>query len=216
MVSHTVLLVVGGALLTGLLGAVVFGSDGTAEERRIREQQKLLRALEAQRRVRDMQLMRQAKRQGQPYRETQPAPRAEAGPVADEQVTEIAPRVDRRATELQHKRDEKEQAAALKLEREAEKRARQQAERERKSAAKAEQITLRAVEQQQKQEAKAALKEEQAKIRAAEARAQPQPTPPPAARSVALEEETKPLTELPLFSWAHDIEDDDAPSREAS
>jgi hypothetical protein len=33
---------------------------------------------------------------------------------------------------------------------------------------------------------------------------------------VALEEETKPLTELPLFSWAHDIEDDDAPSREAS
>ena len=85
MVSHTVLLVIGGALLTGLLGALVFGSSGTAEDRRMRDQQKLLRALEAQRRIRDLQLMREARRRGAPvYVQPPPPLKVEPEPVVAE------------------------------------------------------------------------------------------------------------------------------------
>jgi hypothetical protein len=117
MLSHTVLLVVGGALLTGLLGAVVFGSNGTAEERRVRDEQKLLRALEAQRRIRDAQLMRQARQQRQPRRETPPPPRVDPEPIADGRAADDERIPDHRAAERQHKREEKEQAIALKSER---------------------------------------------------------------------------------------------------
>jgi hypothetical protein len=178
MVSHTVLLVVGGALLTGLLGALVFGSSGTAEERRIREQQKLLRALEAQRRIRDAQLMRQAKLV---------------------QATE-EPGPDDRATKRQRKRDEKEQAAALSSAREAEKHAQRRAEQERKSAVKSEQATRIAAERHQRDEARAAQK-----AATRELAAQPKPAPTAVVDEVA----DKPLSELPLFSWATRIENED-------
>jgi cell division protein FtsN len=203
MLSHTVLLVIGGALLTGLLGALVFGSSGNPEERSIREQQKLLRALEAQRRIRDVQLMRRARQQRQPHRETPPPRRIEPEPVADGHAATEEPKPDHRAAEHQRKRKEKEQAAALKSERQAEKRAQRHAEQERKSAVKAEQATLRAAERQQQEEAKA----QQAAARAPEP-ARQAPTDSP--------EQDKPLAELPLFSWAHRIEDDDEPSREVS
>jgi membrane protein involved in colicin uptake len=235
MLSHSVLLVIGGALLTGLLGALVFGSNGTAEERRIREQQKLLRALEAQRRIRDVQLMRQARQQRQPHRETPPPLRIEPVAVADGQAVDVEPKPDRRAAEHRRKREEKEQAAALKSERNAEKRAQRHAEQEHKSAVKAEQETLRVAERQQKQSAKSAAKAEQATLRAAErqqreeakaqqaaaraatARVKPPPTPKPAKRTTMDDpEQVKPLAELPLFSWAHRIEDDDKPSRDVS
>ena len=102
MLSHTVLLVVGGALLTGLLGALVFGSNGTAEDRRIREERKLLRALEAQRRIRDAQLMRKAKRHGAVVEAQRPAPVVKPPPVDARQrgdrrgVGSRAPRVEAR------------------------------------------------------------------------------------------------------------------------
>jgi membrane protein involved in colicin uptake len=222
MLSHTALLVIGGALLTGLLGALVFGSNGTAEERRIREQQKLLRALEAQRRIRDVQLMRQARQQRQPRRETPPPLRVEPEPVADGDATTGEPTPDHRAEEHRRKREQKEQAAALKAERDAEKRAQRHAEHERRSAVKAEQETLRVAERQQKQDAKAAAKAEQATLRAAErqqkdeAKAQQAASraPEPAKHTAIDPDQAKPLTELPLFSWAHRIEDDDKSSRD--
>jgi len=118
MLSHSVLLVVGGALLTGLLGALVFGSNTTAEERRVREEHKLLRALEAQRRIRDAQLMRQGRPRTPPHVEAPPPAPAEVVPVVAKE-----PETEHRATERRRKREEKERAAALASQREAEKRA---------------------------------------------------------------------------------------------
>jgi hypothetical protein len=240
MLSHTVLLVVGGALLTGLLGALVFGSNGTAEDRRIREERKLLRALEAQRRIRDAQLMRQAKRHGAVVEAKRPAPVVKLPPV-DAQAIDEEPAAEHRASKRERKRHEKEQAAAFKAAYAAEKRAQRQAEQEHTAAAKAEQATLRAAEREQRQEAKRALKAEHAKARAAERQqeqeakaalkaehakaraAEVPPTPSAPARTEPEQpheakdaDEPKPLSELPLFSWANRIDDDDAPSREAS
>jgi dTMP kinase len=209
MVSHTVLLVVGGALLTGVLGALLFGSNSTAEERRIREEQKLLRALEAQRRIRDRQLMRRAREQRQPHREPEP--------IAVEEVVAEEPKPDHRAAERQRKREEKEQAAALKAARTAEKHAQQEAEQERKAALKAEASERREADlrrrRDEKEKAVALKAEREARERAAALEATlPEPAPPTPSTA---EEPDTPLAELPLFSWAHDIENDDAPSREA-
>lgn len=211
MVSHTVLLVIGGALLTGLLGALVFGSSGTAEEKRLREQQKLLRALEAQRRIREVQLMREARRRGAPIYAPPPSVAAEPEPAAPEPMPDEVQEAERRAAERQRKREEKEQAVALKSAREAEKRAQRRAEQERKSAAKAERATQRAAEQQQKRTEKekaAALKTE----RAAQEQLAPEPARPPQPAPLeqpAESEPDKPLSELPLYSWAIEAEDRD-------
>jgi hypothetical protein len=234
MLSHTALLVIGGALLTGLLGALVFGSNGTAEERRIREEQKLLRALDAQRRIRDAQLLRQARQQRQPYRETPPPSRVDPEPVADGQVADDEPMPDHRATERQRKREEKEQAVALKSEREGEKHAQRLAEQERKAALKAdkrnekenaatlkaergaEERARRAADEERKREERehaVALKaqrqadEHKRAVAAKSAPAAPPPREPEPA--VAADELDKPLTELPLFSWATRIETED-------
>ena len=218
MLSHSVLLVIGGALLTGLLGALVFGSTDTPDERRRRDERKLLRALEAQRRIRDVQLMRAEKRRPAPRVQVQAPTQILELPVVDDAPTiEEESVAEIRAAERQRKRDEEDQAAALKAERDAEKRAQRAAEHERKSAAKAERATLRAAERQEKQEAKAAFKAEQAKERAAEAQAPPPPAPSrePEPKEEDDVDQTKPLAELPLFSWAHSM-DDEPPSREAS
>ena len=205
MLSNTAFLVVGGALLTGLLGALVFGSNGTAEDQRMREERKLLRALEAQRRIRDAQLMRDARRRGTRYVAAQPPAAApEPEPVVPDEDSEA----ERRAAERERKREEKAKAAALKSEREAEKRAQRRAEQERKSAARAAQAELRAAERRQEQEAKAARKLEQA--------APPPPPPPPEPVEAPPTEEdaaeqARPLSELPLFSWANGIDDADQP-----
>lgn len=168
MVSHSVLLVVGGALLTGLLGALVFGSNTTAEERRVREEQKLLRALEAQRRIRDAQLRAQPRQRGA-RRVESPA----SAPLEVQPTAEAEPEIDHRATERRRRREEKEHAAALAAEREAARRAQRQATQEQKSAAKAERSTLRAAQQQQrrdeKEKAVARKAEQETQVRAARA-----------------------------------------------
>jgi hypothetical protein len=199
MLSHSVLLVVGGALLTGLLGALVFGSSGTAEEKRMREQQKLLRALEAQRRIRAAQLMREARRREPSARvhvEVEPEPKA-LEPTPDEM----------------HE---------LRSAREAEKRAQRRAEQERKSAARAERATLRAAEQQRTRDEKkkaAVLKAERdaAKAREREAREEAVARKDELETRVADEQPAepdagKPLSELPLYSWAIEAEDRDSAS----
>ena len=187
MLSHSVLLVVGGAILTVLLGALVFGSTGTAEDRRMQEERKLLRALEAQRRIHDARRMREARRRSPVQVQAPPAARVEAPPVAED-----AELVD---TERERKREEKA----------AERRAAQ----ERKAAAKAERTALRAAERQQKQEAKAAL-------RVVEPSPPPAlvPVPEPAAPSEEDDAtQAKPLAELPLYSWANYLDDNDQPAR---
>jgi hypothetical protein len=45
---------------------------------------------------------------------------------------------------------------------------------------------------------------------------QPLPAPEPEPEEPKHDGEATPLAELPLFSWAHRIEDDDAPTRGAS
>jgi len=187
MLSHSVLLVVGGAILTVLLGALVFGSNGTAEDRRMQEERKLLRALEAQRRIRDARRMREARRRGSLRVEAPPPAQVEQPPVSND--TEL---VD---AERERKREEKA----------AERRDAQ----ERKAAAKAERATLRAAERQKKQEAKAALRVVQSVPPPALVPA-PEPTRPSEEDDV---EKVKPLAELPLFSWANRIDDDDQPAR---
>src|SRR5690348_2167587 len=205
MVSHTVLLVVGGALLTGLLGALVFGSSGTAEEKRLREQQKLLRALEAQRRIREVQLMREARRRGASIYAAPPPVAPEPEPTAPEPMPDEVQEAERRAAERQRKREEKEQAVALKATREAEKRAQRRAEQERKSAAKAERAAQRAAEQQHKRDEKERSAHEQAE-RTTTVEHVPAPAQPDPPEQSAPD---KTLSELPLYSWAIEAEDQD-------
>src|SRR5256885_11560343 len=108
MLSHSVLLVVGGALLTGLLGALVFGSNTTAEAQLMRDAQKLLRALEAQRRIRDAQLMREARKRGG-GRVDAPPPAPAPAATEPELGGDAESETERRATERQRRREEKEQ-----------------------------------------------------------------------------------------------------------
>ena len=110
----------------------------------------------------------------------------------------------------------------LRSAREAEKRAQRRAEQERKSAARAERATLRAAEQQRKRNEKekaAVLKAERAaaKAREREAREQAVAGKDELETRVADEQPAepdagKPLSELPLYSWAIEAEDRDSAS----
>jgi len=224
MVSHSVLLVVGGALLTGLIGALVFGSNGTAEERRMREERRLLRALEAQRRIRDAQIMRQ----GRPREtvEAQPLPQIEQQPTANGAVADEA-EAENRAVERQRKRDEHEQAVALKAQRGAEKQERRREEKEHKAALKAERQAeddaRRELEEQRKRDAHAqaaaAKAQRDADARELKLAAKPEPAAPsppkpkPSERAPVVAEKAdkadRPLSELPLYSWAARIDTED-------
>jgi hypothetical protein len=259
--THSTLLILGGAVLTCVLGFLLFGSKGSAEEERKRQEQKLLRALEAQRRAHERQRAREATRRGvviEAQRPVQIEQPPDAGEVADAQAAVLSgdedPAValketeaERRAADRQRKRHDKERAAALKTQRGAEEQARRRAEKGQAAALKAEH---RAAEQQRKREEKeqaAALKtqrdaqqherqlaekdakaeqaerlahehrrrEAEKKERAAalaaqeaEQRASAEPEPEPE-KSADEDRPDKPLRELPLYSWATRIENED-------
>jgi hypothetical protein len=247
--THSTLLILGGALLTCVLGFLLFGSKGSAEEERKRQEQKLLRALDSQRRAHERQRAREASRRGvaiEPHRPVQIEQPPDDGEVASTPEAVVAGDEDhafalketgaeRRAADRQRKREEKEQAAALKAQLGTEAQARRRAEKEQAAALKAEH---RAAEQQRKREEKeqaAALKtqrdaqqrerqlaEKDAKAekeeraaalaaREADQRASVEPTPEPAPEPEP--EPDKPLRELPLYSWATRIENEDRESR---
>jgi membrane protein involved in colicin uptake len=190
MVSHSVLLVIGGALLTVLLGALVFGSNETAEERRLREERKLLRALEAQRRIRNAQLARQARRS---VRVTEPAP-APAPPPEPAAAVELEAEVE--------PPEWPEEPAD-------EKRENRRARKERKAIARAERAARRAADEARRREAKE-LARELARAAAATQVLPPVAEPEPVAAVEEQAEEERPLSDLPLFSWAYPTEDDEA------
>ncbi|HEY1513282.1 MAG TPA: hypothetical protein VGF66_05960 [Gaiellaceae bacterium] len=187
--SHSALLVIAGAVVTFVLAALVFRPTGTAEERRMREERKVLRALEGQRRIQAARRAQEEKRRMAVIDARRPS---EPEPDDRQEIEEHAG-AERRAAEHERKRRDKELAAELKAQHVAEKAASRQAEQERKEAAKAE----RAAERQRQQEEIAATRAEQ------EARVP---------EAVTADEETTPLAELPLFSWAN--RDDDPPADE--
>ena len=181
--THAALLVIGGALATCVLAALVFAPTGTAEERRLLEERKMLRALEAQRRIRAARLQREGRRRVAPAVRTTPPRPVEPVLAPDEHVGEVvSPKAEERAARRQREREAKEQAALLKSERKEEKRA-------------------------QKREAKESKRVE----------LPVEEEPPPPTLAVELEPpevedvpaNTKPLADLPLFSWANRIDDDD-------
>ena len=180
--THSALLIAGGALLTSVLAALLFRPTASLEERHLRDVQRLMRALDAQRRVRDARRRRENRGRASRGPSHPPAivkeqSRQEAEPPA--QVAERNDRAERRAVEQLRRREKKEQAVALKAQRAVEKRARRELEQERKAALEAER-----------------------------ARAEPQPQPAPAPASEVAEEPRR-LTELPLYSWAARIETED-------
>jgi type IV secretory pathway VirB10-like protein len=188
MVSHSVLLVIGGALLTVLLGALVFGSNETAEERRLREERKLLRALEAQRRIRNAQLARQARRS---VRVTAPAPAPPPEPAA---AVELEAEVEPPEWPEEPVDEKRENRCARK---------------ERKAIARAERAARRAADEARRREAKE-LARELARAAAATQVLPPVAEPEPVAAVEEQAEEERPLSDLPLFSWAYPTEDDEA------
>lgn len=143
--THSAVLIAAGALLTFVLAALVFTPTVSAEERRLRDVQRLLRALEAQRRVREAKRRREARR---------PARQVARDPV---------PARDDRTQRRKH--EDTELAAAARA------------------------------------------------PRAAETRAQEEELQSEPALVIEASEEPKPLTELPLFSWASRIEREERPQR---
>jgi hypothetical protein len=111
--THSALLIAGGALLTSVLAALIFRPTTSPEERHLRDLQRLMHALEAQRRVRDARRRREDR--GRASRgASQPPANVEAHPAQEAEQEHVA----------QHS---------------AEKRARRELEQERKAALKAEQ-----------------------------------------------------------------------------
>jgi hypothetical protein len=182
--THTALLIAGGALLTSVLAALLFRPATSPEERHLREVHRLMRGLEAQRRIRDARRRRENRGRvsggaSHPPASVveQPAPTEE--PTEQEHVAKRNHRAERRAEEQLRRRAKKEQAAALKAQRAVEKRTRRELEQERKASLEAER---------------------------AHAERQPQAAPAPASE---VAEEPRRLTELPLYSWAARIETED-------
>jgi hypothetical protein len=224
MLSHSVLLVVGGALLTGLIGALVFGSNGTAEEQRMREERKLLRALDAQRRIRDAQLMRQGRPRQALRVEAQPPTPIGEQPTASGQVVDES-EAENRTADRQRKRDEHEQAVALKARRGVEKQDRRREKKEKAATLKAERDAAeearRATDEQRKRDAHeqavAAKAQRDADEQERKLAAKPQPPAPSPASPIEpapavtdkADKADKPLSELPLYSWAARIEAED-------
>src|SRR4051812_47911113 len=72
--THSTLLILGGGLLAAALAALMFSPRSSGEDEHTREMRKLMTALEAQRRVRDAQQAREARRRGSVARTTKPGP----------------------------------------------------------------------------------------------------------------------------------------------
>jgi hypothetical protein len=216
--THSALLIAGGALLTCVLGALVFGGKGSAEDERMREERKLLTALEAQRRVRDARRLREERRgravpgSRRPAQVEQLEVDEREAASKEQAAANQAQEAERRANEELRKREEKGQAAALKTQRRAEEQERRRAAKESEAAAKAERAERRAQEKQLRQKAKeqtAALEAQDAERRAEEEQRVRAELAPQRAPTGDVVENEKPLAELPLFSWAHQIETED-------
>src|SRR4051794_14643056 len=100
MMTHSALLIAGGALLTSLLAALLFRPTSSPEERHLRDVQRLLRALETQRRIHDARRRREDRRRASganhpPARVEEQSPE-EAEPAKHERVEERDNRAEHR------------------------------------------------------------------------------------------------------------------------
>jgi type IV secretory pathway VirB10-like protein len=196
---HSALLVAGGAVLTCLLAALVFSPQGSPEERRMREERRLLRALEAQHRIRDAQRRRQAVRTVPLVRMPVPEPEPPQPEPEEDSPSAEPPARARREEARRRRQEEKAREASLRSQQKAE-------ERSRKVARKAEQAQLRRAEEQRKREEKEKLK--------AALEALPEPVAPAFDRHEPemprrSDRQETPLAELPLFSWTTRMETED-------
>jgi hypothetical protein len=211
---HSALAILGGALLTCVLGALVFGSW---EDARTRELRKLMTALEGQRRIRDARA-RRARPPGDVLRSANDEQRTVDADLeqrdmhAAEVQTDGITRKARKAEEQQRRREEQEQAAALNAERHREKQADAARRKAEQAARKAEQQQRRQDEKEQAAALALERRRNEAERKAAAAasrtekeRRRPQ-QPPRASAEERFEAAQQNLTERPLYAWAQRIE----------
>jgi type IV secretory pathway VirB10-like protein len=213
---YSALAILGGALVTCVLGALLFGSG---EDARTREVRRLMTALEAQRRVRDARARRAGLRRDlRPARDEQPT--VEAAPEKREEHAAEPPadRTARESEERQRRREEKERAAAVEAERRREKQADAARRKAEQAARKAEEQQRRDEEKQRAAAVEAERRRDEAEREAAEAagrgdeerrRREQLPRTPVESTSAPAQED---LTERPLYAWAQRIESENRPN----